>query len=98
MQKFNRLAETDVKTHPVANKKKIDRVCQIFYLIFSSKLSCLLMFVCLFQEMAFFLTQYFCLSLKYFVIEQWNKLAKSFHLQLLYFSYVTIADLFIQIQ
>ncbi|XP_021920715.1 uncharacterized protein LOC110830296 isoform X2 [Zootermopsis nevadensis] len=25
MQKFNRLAETDMKTHPVANKKKIDR-------------------------------------------------------------------------
>lgn len=25
MQKFNRLAETDTKTHPVANKKKIDR-------------------------------------------------------------------------
>jgi hypothetical protein len=29
MQKFNRLAETDMKTHPVVNKKKIDRVCGI---------------------------------------------------------------------
>ncbi|XP_033609563.1 ankyrin repeat domain-containing protein SOWAHB isoform X3 [Cryptotermes secundus] len=25
MQKFNRLAESDMKTHPIANKKKIDR-------------------------------------------------------------------------
>jgi hypothetical protein len=32
MQKFNRLAETDLKTHPVANKKKLDRVRYTLYI------------------------------------------------------------------
>jgi hypothetical protein len=45
MQKFNRLAETDMKTHPVASKKKIDRVCQTFYLNFSSSFVRVCMFI-----------------------------------------------------